>query len=374
MTISAITSPTSTVTRRVQIDSAASEAEVKNRFILLTKLAKEQPNKPLMEVFKISVLVGLIIGQLSSLRDVGNLFRTCRLLRLQGWPKAFPDFTPNPSHFSAVSGVVQRNLGLQPVEKSLSEWVPQYIEDICLFWVCLSTEIKQDIPQDQWGNFKKTGDKTDFRRWMSDHVVELSKIKKLQIPKEGDKLHHLPSEIGLLVNLKSLILANNKLSSLPSAITKLSHLREIDLQCNRFNRFPKEVFHMQELTYLNINNNFLSEMPEDISNLKNLTYLLVNNNQIRTLPPRLIELSKLVELNISHNPLSHFPEEFVGLPNRVNLYCFGLSKDRFPGYPGLSKEQFPDYNKFPHLFFDGADGVNNIGHFVHATGETTLLP
>ena len=66
-------------------------------------------------------------------------------------------------------------------------------------------------------------------------------------------LKSLPTKIGSLANLKSLMVNSNKLRVLPLSIASLDNLRHLNLKDNLFKSIPSGVLRLPNLTGLNIN-------------------------------------------------------------------------------------------------------------------------
>lgn len=77
-------------------------------------------------------------------------------------------------------------------------------------------------------------------------------------------LTSLPSEIGILTNLKRLSLYNSKLTSLPSEIGNLSNLQRLYVFNNKLSELPIEIGRFNNLQSLNLSDSQLSELPKQI--------------------------------------------------------------------------------------------------------------
>ncbi|KAG5671390.1 hypothetical protein PVAND_001588 [Polypedilum vanderplanki] len=94
-------------------------------------------------------------------------------------------------------------------------------------------------------------------------------------------LIRLPSDIGLLVNLRTLDLSNNKLRSLPAELGELIQLRELHLNHNLLRSLPYELGKLFHLVLLGLHGNPLTKdilsIYNDINGTnKLLTHMLDN--------------------------------------------------------------------------------------------------
>ncbi|MCK4344242.1 MAG: SBBP repeat-containing protein, partial [Bacteroidales bacterium] len=113
----------------------------------------------------------------------------------------------------------------------------------------------------------------------------------------------IPTEIGNLINLTSLILNVNELSgSIPSEIGNLINLSQLVLSSNQLScSIPSEIGNLTNLAYLGLNYNQLSgSIPTEIGSLTNLTSLGLSNNQFKDLSD-LSLLTSLEYLYIQNN-------------------------------------------------------------------------
>ena len=143
----------------------------------------------------------------------------------------------------------------------------------------------------------------------------------------------IPSELGNLVNLELLYLENNNLSgSIPSEIGNLTNLRYLGLSNNHYlylennqltGSIPVELGNLTNLQWLTLGNNQLTgEIPVELGNLTNLQQLSLENNQLTgSIPVELGNLTNLQWLNLSNNQLTgSIPVELGNLTNLQYLY------------------------------------------------------
>lgn len=82
----------------------------------------------------------------------------------------------------------------------------------------------------------------------------------------------IPTEIGMLTNLKYLILSYDDINVIPTEIGLLTNLVTLDLSNNNIKIIPTEINQLTGLTSLNLSDNNISSLP-DIQLLTNLDHL-----------------------------------------------------------------------------------------------------
>ena len=104
------------------------------------------------------------------------------------------------------------------------------------------------------------------------------------------------TELGLIKELKALLLGENILKEYPSCIDKFEHLTVLQLSNNRIPRISPEIKANVLLTMLCIDGNELTELPEEMKTLTRLTHLLAHENLFTEVPPVLEHFTNLQEL------------------------------------------------------------------------------
>ncbi len=176
-------------------------------------------------------------------------------------------------------------------------------------------------------------------------IVQLSSLQTLSL--KYNKLSNLPLEIGQLSSLKTLDLSDNQLSSLPSEIGQLSSLQTLSLRNNQLSSLPAEIGQLSSLQTLSLRNNQLSSLPSEIGQLSSLQTLSLGNNQLSSLPAEIGQLSSLQTLSLDKNQLSSLPSEIGQLSSLQRL---ALDKNQLSSLPAeigqLSSLQTlsPSYN------------------------------
>ena len=82
------------------------------------------------------------------------------------------------------------------------------------------------------------------------------------------KLTSLPTELGLLQNLKVLWVSNNQLTTLPTELGLLQNLQVLSVSSNQLTTLPTELGLLQNLQELYVYDNQLTTLPKEIKNMK----------------------------------------------------------------------------------------------------------
>lgn len=85
-----------------------------------------------------------------------------------------------------------------------------------------------------------------------------------------NRLRALPTEIGLLKNVKRFVADRNKIVTLPPEIGDMEALQELVLNRNELTSLPKEIGNLQNLYLLDLWSNNLDDLPESMSKMANL--------------------------------------------------------------------------------------------------------
>lgn len=136
-------------------------------------------------------------------------------------------------------------------------------------------------------------------------IGQLTRLKALDL---DCGLTHLPREIGQLSELELLNLGGNRLSCLPTEIGLMANLRELWLPCNQT----------------------LAQLPTEIGQLNRLTELYLNENRIRCIPTEFGQLAALVTLTLGRNPIEYLPTEIGRLKQ---LECLSLTRGKLRALP-----------------------------------------
>jgi Leucine-rich repeat (LRR) protein len=165
-------------------------------------------------------------------------------------------------------------------------------------------------------------------------------------------IESIPSEIGKLTRLGSLLLSSNKISSLPAGIGGLVSLVRLDLSGNLIIALPAEIGDLTNLQELNLSNTGNSSIPPNIGLLRNLTYLDLGRNNLVNLPSEFAQLHNLEELSIGSNRFTTLPASICALENLRFLWASNGEIAILPDSIGnLRKLEFLDIdaNKIEYL-------------------------
>lgn len=136
--------------------------------------------------------------------------------------------------------------------------------------------------------------------------------------------HTIPESIGLLTNLKKIIInANNNITSLPESIGNLMFLEELTVINNEgITHIPESYGNLERLVLLSLGNNNLSVIPEIIFRLRNLNYLDLSGNKLTTIPESICNLINLKALYIDDNRLTSLPIYLSRILPRIIYFMF----------------------------------------------------
>ena len=152
-------------------------------------------------------------------------------------------------------------------------------------------------------------------------------LKKLDMRFYGMKI--VPDNIGNLINLEYLDLANNRLTSLPNSIGNLTNLKELIV--NSLTSLPDSIGNLTNLIkVLNLEGSDLTSLPDSIGNLTNLEKLDLHSSDLTSLPDSIGNLTNLTELRLSKNQLTSLPKSFGNL---TNLEYLDLNWNYFTSVP-----------------------------------------
>ncbi|RUS89431.1 hypothetical protein EGW08_002804 [Elysia chlorotica] len=127
---------------------------------------------------------------------------------------------------------------------------------------------------------------------------------------DTNDLLQVPVEITLLTNLQRLALSNNHLSELPNGFPRLKNLHSLHLANNKFEVFPLEICDITSLVFLDLCDNLIKALPKKISNLTKLETLLLFINRLTKLPDTIVKMEELRSLWLGNNSLRTLPKGF----------------------------------------------------------------
>lgn len=149
-------------------------------------------------------------------------------------------------------------------------------------------------------------------------IVDFSKNKLRQLPEGLQRLSAMISELNMNANLlaeiqpfvaqfdhiKYLNVSCNHLESLPLEVGLMITMREINIANNRFVTFPKCIFELIHLEILLACDNKVEEIdagPDGLGALKRLATLDLSNNNLKAVPPILGNMTQLTTLLLHGN-------------------------------------------------------------------------
>ncbi|WP_194792961.1 leucine-rich repeat domain-containing protein [Caenimonas koreensis] len=146
----------------------------------------------------------------------------------------------------------------------------------------------------------------------------------------GMNLVQLPAQIGLLTNLRDLVLNDNQLTELPAEIGELVNLRSIQLTNNQLTQLPAQIGRLSALRELRLNGNPLTHLPDEFWELTGLNILYLAQTRLLYLPSAIERFSGLLALDLSYTEMRHLPAEIGGLNS---LRYLGLSGNHLTSLP-----------------------------------------
>ena len=168
----------------------------------------------------------------------------------------------------------------------------------------------------------------------------------------------LPSILGIMLELKTLVLNNNLISALCFDIYYLQHLEYLNLCHNKIIEFPQstnpESLCMKSLTHLDASFNQITTIDDTIGIFKYLQLLNLSYNNINKITDKgITNLSRLINLDMSYNQLKNIITEIGSCimlttlnvsNNKLHLFPDGLMKCTRLNHINLSYNQLSDIN------------------------------
>jgi hypothetical protein len=220
------------------------------------------------------------------------------------------------------------------------------------------------------------------------HLIIYPFLDKSNTHKYGD-LKHLPSQIGTLLNLKTLeIHCMENLEDLPIEIGQLANLEKIDINngngCQMNISIPSSIGRLQHLKELilygaldprdisnqgSVTPSKIKKLPQEIGNLINLEILDLGRNGIQEIPIQIQTLINLRILKLDFNDIHEIPSFISKLKNLKELHICENGKMKLPdslsefnglqlylGNASLSlKDQKELKTRFPRIEFNFDD-------------------
>ena len=153
------------------------------------------------------------------------------------------------------------------------------------------------------------------------NLTPISSVKNLHLFFNQNQIPAIPTEIGVLKNVKFLYFNGNKMSALPRALTEMDSLEGIYFSDNQFTEIPAFVFGMTRLKKLQFSGNQISVLPPEIGNLKELRHFNMAHNQITVIPETIANLTLLRVCDLSDNHIAELPGAFgkVQIVNQLRV-------------------------------------------------------
>ena len=111
------------------------------------------------------------------------------------------------------------------------------------------------------------------------------------------------ADVSTTANATALDLSNKGLTATPSWVFDRTSLETLDLSGNDLaGALPSQIGHLINLRTLNASHNRMTGVPAEIGQLQHLEYLDLSYNQLTGLPHELGNLQQLRILNLTGNP------------------------------------------------------------------------
>ena len=218
-----------------------------------------------------------------------------------------------------------------------------------------------------------------YKSMPEDEIIEKGtgrmRIKPMDMVhgKKCNGLKSLPDEIGLLVNLEKLFIANGDLESIPASAANLSLVTDLEIyNCSEMTEFPMAITQMSSLESVNLSNNgqwsageilkgmkalasgpsaeklqiiYLTEnnlevVPEEFCNMKKIGLLDLSSNKIRTIEKAFGKDINPVQMCFDYNQLSSLP---TVVADGKTIFCMTDDVETF-------SFKFNNFTEFPDIF------------------------
>ncbi|WZZ13885.1 hypothetical protein YC2023_106974 [Brassica napus] len=140
----------------------------------------------------------------------------------------------------------------------------------------------------------------------------------------------IPHDIGNIINLQTLLLANNLLSGrLPASLGKLSNLGLLSVSSNRMSgEIPFSIGNITRLEKLYLDkNSFEGTIPPSLGNCSYMLRLRMDHNTLTgTIPREIMQISPLVFLTMSNNYLTGSLPKDVGRLEHLGTLSVAYNK------------------------------------------------
>ncbi|TYZ68351.1 hypothetical protein PybrP1_012569 [[Pythium] brassicae (nom. inval.)] len=145
--------------------------------------------------------------------------------------------------------------------------------------------------------------------------------------------------VGLLTELRSLMLNHNMLRELPRSIDRCAALEFLNVSNNNIGVLSDEIGDLESLQCLYLHKNALAALPDSLGGLRRLEILELKDNVLASVPESAGNLQSLQQLGLARNQLRHLPEALgalsrlsrLELDGNPNLVALGAFFRRLPG-------------------------------------------
>jgi len=159
----------------------------------------------------------------------------------------------------------------------------------------------------------------------------LPNLEKLSVSKNRVFPLRVPSNIGLLRNLKSLNMNENNLDAIPNSISDLTNLTSLGLRDNNLTKLPPRLGDTVKLEALDLSNNNFTELPVGLRGMgSSLNRISMPKNKLTELPSWMSEFTSLTKMNFSQNGLSVVDESIVWAHTLRRVCLYSNRLERFP--------------------------------------------
>jgi hypothetical protein len=141
--------------------------------------------------------------------------------------------------------------------------------------------------------------------------MEFSALYHFLIFNTEDQILHTEWDLQLksIFSIQELSMRHQGLSELPQKLGLMRQLRTLLLDCNNFEQFPEPIGQLIQLRRLDLNDNRITELPETISNLQALEQLDLSDNLLHQISNQLAPLTKLKTCKLMGNPIANAEKE-----------------------------------------------------------------
>ena len=180
-----------------------------------------------------------------------------------------------------------------------------------------------------------------YKSMSEDEIIEKGtgrmRIKPMDMVhgKKCNGLKSLPKEIGNLVNLEKLFIANGDLKSLPDEVANLDAVTDLEIyNCSEMKVFPVAIAGMASIESINLSNNSQWPADEILNGVKKLSsgeaaakiqIIYLTENNLEVLPKEVCNMKKLGLLDLSKNKIHTIEKAFGKDINPVQM-CFDYNQ------------------------------------------------